>query len=377
MTKTVSLLTHTWDDVAPTGVGRYAQELRAALHVAAGGRGWSVTSASGPARSSGSGGNVHHLPGPRKLLQPALAAGLPLRWDRRLGRPDVVHQLNPWTPVPTRAPQLLTVHDLMPLTRPEWFARRHRWRFRAAVRWGTEHARLLVCDSRHVADLLVRLTGVPGERVEVVHCGIADRFRQPVDGDVMDRVLRRHGLRRGGYLLGLGVQSAREDPSVVVEALGRCRVELGERALVFTGPERHGAGGVVTAAAAAGLRERVHLAGFVPEDELVPLLAGAAALVHPSRDEGFGFTPLEAMAAGTPVITSAVGSLPEVTGGAAVLVDPDDPQAWADAIDSVVGDPSAGDELRRAGRRHQAAFTWEAAATSMLALYEQVVRSPR
>ena len=373
--KRLTLVTHSWADAAPTGVGRYARELLAALARSAGDDGWAVTAASGPEQGHGSigGVSVQQLPGPRPLLQAALAAGLPLRWDHRLGRPDLVHQLNPWAPVPTAAPQVLTVHDLMPMAHPEWYERPHRWRFGATLRWASRHARVLVCDSQHVAAQLVDRVGIASERVEVVPCGVDDRFRRPPDEASVDDVLARHGLERGRYLLGLGVMSAREDPSVIVRALERSTVDLAERALVLTGPHRHGVGGAADTARSLGIRHRVHRAGFVPEDDLVPLLAGAAALVHPSSDEGFGFTPLEAMAVGTPVIASDAGSLPETTGGAAVLVDPDDVDGWAAAIERVVGDPGERAALVAAGRRHQAAFTWDRTAARMLEIYDRVV----
>ena len=373
--KRLTLVTHSWADATPTGVGRYARELLAALSRSAGDRGWVVTAGSGPEQGLGSIGGVavQQLPGPRTLLQTALAAGLPLRWDHRLGRPDLVHQLNPWAPVPTAAPQVLTVHDLMPMAHPEWFERPHRWRFGATLRWASRHARVLVCDSRHVADQLIDRVGISPERVEVVPCGVDDRFRRPPDDAAVLDVLGRHGLERGRYLLGLGVMSAREDASVIVRALERSTAGLGHRALVLTGPDRHGVGGAAETARSLGIDQRVHRPGFVPEDDLVPLLAGAAALVHPSRDEGFGFTPLEAMAVGTPVIASDAGSLPETTGGAALLVDPDDVDGWAAAIERVVGDPAERVALVAAGRQHQAAFTWDRTAARMLAVYDRAV----
>jgi glycosyltransferase involved in cell wall biosynthesis len=167
--------------------------------------------------------------------------------------------------------------------------------------------------------------------------------------------------------------SAREDPSVVVEALGRSDAPLGKVALVLTGPDRFGSEHIRQAIEGQGLTERVLIAGFVDDADLVPLIAGAAALVHPSRDEGFGFTPLEAMAVGTPVIASDAGSLPEVAGGGALLADPDDVGAWRDAIEAVTGDRAVRDRLVASGRAHQAQFTWERTARGTVAFYDEVL----
>jgi glycosyltransferase involved in cell wall biosynthesis len=96
-------------------------------------------------------------------------------------------------------------------------------------------------------------------------------------------------------------------------------------------------------------------------------------LVHPSRDEGFGLTPIEAMAAGVPALASAVGAVPEVVGDAAVLLDPDDPDAWAAAIAALVGDPAQRAALVAAGDAHQAAFTWRRAAEATRAAHREVL----
>lgn len=370
-----TVLTHQLATGSPTGVGRYARELIDALGRVAPDAGWSIDVGTSPEDGVPElppGMDLHRLPRPRKLTHAVLTAGVPLPVDRWIGRPDLVHQLNPWVPLPSRAPGVVTIHDLMPLLHPEWFSARHRLKFGAVLRHLRRHSHI-VCVSRHVADLVVQHLGVPAARVRPIHHGVHDSFRAPVEEAQVDDVCRRYGLEPGGYLLSLGVMSAREDPSVVIEALGGSAAPLGRVALVLTGPDRHGSARVREVIEARGLAERVCIAGFVDDADLVPLLAGAAALVHPSRDEGFGLTPLEAMAVGTPVIASDAGSLPEVIGGAALLVPPDDADAWRDAIESVTGDRAVRDRLVHAGDQHQAAFTWDRTARETLALYEDVL----
>lgn len=375
MTRRVTVLTHRLASGAPTGVGRYARELIDALGALGPAAGWRIdvgTSAERTRPHLPDGVELHRLPRPRKVTHALLAAGLPLHLDRWLGRPDLVHQLNPWVPVPTSAPSIVTVHDLMPVLHPEWFDARHRWRFRAALRRAVRHS-FLVCDSQHVADLVREHLDVPADRVRAIHLGVQDVFRRPVSRGRVDDVCRRHGIEPDRYLLALGVMSSREDPSVVLQAIARSSVDLGEVALLVTGPDRHGSARARTTVAALGIAGRVRFAGFVDDADLAPLLAGAAALVHPSRDEGFGFTPLEAMAVGTPVIASDAGSLPEVVGPGARLVEPEDAGAWQAAIEEVVGDPSTRSRLVAAGRAHQAQFTWERTARQTLALYDEVI----
>lgn len=371
----LTLLTHGFATAAPTGVGRYATEVVRSLAVAAPAD-WELrltTSFERPLPTPPDRVGLRQLPRPRKLLHAALAGGFPRRWDRRLDRPDVVHQLNAWVPVPTVAPQVVTIHDLMPVLQPQWFSRGHRWRFRRALEHAVRRGSTIVCDSRYVADLVADELGVPDDRLHVVHLGVSDAFRRPVAAADVERVCGTLGLEPGGYLLGLGVMSAREDPSTIITALADVTVELGPTSLVLTGPDRHGGAEIRERARRAGVLDRLLFAGFVDDADLVPLLAGAAALVHPSRDEGFGLTPLEAMAVGTPVISSRAGSLPEIVGDAAVSVDPDDIEAWAAAIDAVVGDQALRDALVAKGAAHQATFTWQRAADELLGVYRETI----
>jgi alpha-1,3-rhamnosyl/mannosyltransferase len=117
----------------------------------------------------------------------------------------------------------------------------------------------------------------------------------------------------------------------------------------------------------------VRLAGFVDAEELPVLVGGALALVHPSRAEGFGLTPLEAMAAGVPALASDVGAVREVTGHAAVLLPPEDEAAWAAAIGHVLTDPERRAELVAAGAAHQRQFTWAATAAKTRAVHDEVL----
>ena len=112
--------------------------------------------------------------------------------------------------------------------------------------------------------------------------------------------------------------------------------------------------------------------GAVPESTLRALYHGAAALVYPSRYEGFGLPLVEAMASGTPVLASRAASIPEVVGESGILLDPDEPQRWADAIVQVMTDPMLRARLRTAGRARAAMFTWERTARITLAVYRRV-----
>jgi glycosyltransferase involved in cell wall biosynthesis len=125
----------------------------------------------------------------------------------------------------------------------------------------------------------------------------------------------------------------------------------------------------------AGLSERVVFPGYIPDEELPALLSAATAFVFPSLYEGFGIPVLEAGVCGVPVITSNTSSLPEVAGDAALLVDPHDVDAIAEAMYRLVSDPQLADELRRRGKENVKRFSWEKCARETLAVLESVARN--
>ncbi|MEQ1785817.1 MAG: glycosyltransferase family 1 protein [Acidimicrobiales bacterium] len=373
---TCALYAHRLGDPAPTGIARYAAEMVARL--AGPGqprRGVAYTAAasrerSAPREDGTTGARVRRPPVPRAALHLAWSAAGRPTVDRWIGRPDLVHVLYPSTPVPSRAPQVVTIHDLMPLQHPDWFAYGEAWRFRRAIRWAADHAVRLVANSAKTARELTDLVGVDPARIEVVHLGVADEFRAAPDPAAVAAACARHGLRPGTYLMTVGSVSRRKNLFPVIDALER----LADRdlTLVSIGPDGDGADLVRAHVAAAGLGTRVRFLGWRPDAEARDLLAGALALVHPSVAEGFGLPPLEAMALGVPALASRAGSLPEVCGDAALLLDPHDPDAWAGGIDAVA-DPARRGSLVAAGRTWSAGFTWEAHAAAVAALHRTLL----
>jgi glycosyltransferase involved in cell wall biosynthesis len=141
-------------------------------------------------------------------------------------------------------------------------------------------------------------------------------------------------------------------------------------ALVMVGPEGYGAEAVSAELARGDRSNRVVRAGYLSEPDMAALVLAAAAVVHPALAEGFGLVPLEAMAAGTPVIAARSSSIPEVVGDAAVLVDePEDPSAWATALSEVIDGADRRSSLAAAGRRQAAKFSWQRSGERMLELY--------
>lgn len=264
----------------------------------------------------------------------------PLRLGQVSARVDVLHCTTFRAPLRPRAPLVVTVHDLALLRHPDAFPRWHRATGTRALRAGVAAADAIVCVSAFTRDELVALLDVPPERARIVPNAVDPVFSQ--DGRAAE----------GDYVLAVGTLEPRKNLEAAVEAARLAGVEL-------------------RVAGAAGWGG-IAVEGWVGEpsdDELAALMRGARCLVYPSLYEGFGLPVLEAMACGTPVVTSRGGATEEVAGRAAVLVDPHDPAAIAAGIEEA--DRRRG-ELVSAGRERAAAFTWERSADLVEALWREL-----
>jgi len=352
-----------------TGIGRYVERLTSALAATAE-PGWHYD-VSAP-RERGRPGwlppgvGYRPVPGPRKGLHVAWTTIGHPRLERLVAPFDLVHVLHPSFPLPTRRPSVVSIHDLMLLEHPEWYQRDELWGFEHCMDRLAGGDGPVIAVSADVAERLVRLVGVARERITVVHLGVGDEFRRPAPAADIERVCEALGVRPGAYLLAVGNLSTRKNLVTLVRALAKVEAGL---PLVLAGRPGIGSEEVHDEVRRHSVSNRVRFAGFLPDGDLPALVQSAAALVHPAVDEGFGLPPLEAMAAGTPVIASLAGSIPEVVGEAALLVDPLDAGAWTEAINLVVADPERQAAMATAGRERAATFTWERAAAQTRAVH--------
>lgn len=373
--KIVAAYGHRLGKATGTGISVYVRELLPAIAAEAPGFGLRVHMCGSPEPKEDPPPDLDlplfRPPGPRKLLHACWTeAGFPTV-DRFVGRPDLVHVLYPSCPVPSRVPVVYTIHDLMPVTTPEWFTASERRMFERALRDATRRAVAVIADSKSVAEQVRDHFGIDEERLHVVPLGISGAFARPVSPEAVTATCLRHGVIPGAYAIAVGAVSVRKNPGPVIAAMA----SAGEVSLLMVGPPGAGADKVVADVEQRGLSSRVKMTGWLPRQELTALVAGAVALVHPSLDEGFGMTPLEAMAAGVPAIVSAAGALPDTVGDAAIIVSAGEPQQWADAVERVRAD----DELRTAlverGLRRAAQFTWARTARETIKVYMECLSS--
>jgi glycosyltransferase involved in cell wall biosynthesis len=270
--------------------------------------------------------------------------------ERVVGALDVFH-FSDWMYPPQRGGvRATTVHDLVPLRFPEWVQpetlRMHGRKYEHAAR---SCDRLFV-NSRFTAGEVVELLGVPEERVVVAYPGIDPRFHaEGVSADL-----------GGPYVLTVSTLEPRKNLPALVEAFTLLRQRRPELTLAIAGLE----GWEEKPLAAEG----VSLLGFVSDDELARLYRGALAFAYPSRFEGFGIPVVEALASGVPAVVSSHPSLDEASGGATLRADPDDPEAFAGALEEALAAP------RGTGVEHASRFTWRACGEAVLAGYESALR---
>lgn len=275
----------------------------------------------------------------------------------RLGRPSIDGHGDPDSVVwaasgivpPTGRPVVATIHDLDFLTNTDGIGVRRRQLFELMWRRARDRADLLVCPTDWVADECCRL-GVPESRLAVVPWGVAPPScnREQAAGLLADLGLRP------GFVLWVGPLTPRKNASLAARALGRIDVPV---VAVAPGPDDAAA-----AFAWASLGSRVHRLARVDGDQLSALYRGAGALFFPSVAEGFGLPILEAMAHGTPVVTSRGTATEEVAGGAALLVDPSDPDGMAQALEAALWDHTTRRRMVEAGLGRATELTWERTA---------------
>lgn len=289
------------------------------------------------------------------------AAFPPLEWWT--GPLDVVHGTNFVVPPTNHAARVVTVHDLTSLHYPE-LCDAASLAFPALVRRALADGAWVHAVSGFVADAVVADLGADPHRVVAIHSGVP-----PVSA-----ARRGDGRKLAGaeiYVLALGTVEPRKDLPLLVRAFDAVAGPRPDVRLVIAGADGWGAEALNQALRSAHHRRQIVRLGWVDAGQRAALLRGASLLAYPSRYEGFGFPPLEAMTVGVPVVASYAGALPEVLGDAAVLVPVGDADALADALVAVLDDPVRQAALIAAGHQQVRRYDWTRTAAHMVDLYRR------
>jgi glycosyltransferase involved in cell wall biosynthesis len=289
-----------------------------------------------------------------------------------VARPRVYHTTQLGLPALRGCRTVITIHDLAPLRWPEHYLRLpharvgHAWEYALARR-----ADAIIAVSEATRRDVVDLLRVPPERVTVIPEAVDTQFAPP-PADEGRRVAATFGVP-GRYVLYVGQFDPRKNMDGLLTAFARAAAGDAELRLVIAGDLGRLSSFLTTALQRTRApRERIVVTGHVDDPTLAALYAGAECLLHAALLEGFGLTPLEALAAGTPVVGHRAGAVEEVVGDAGVLVDAHDPDALGDALVAYLGDTARQRELRARARARAALFSWDRAATDTLAVYRRV-----
>jgi len=318
--------------------------------------------------------------GVRVVTRPMAARPLREAWRRAdvppiewwTGPVDVVHGPNFVVPPARHAARVVTVHDLTPVRFPE-LCTADTLAYPGLIRRALRGGAWIHTPSQFVADEVVEAFGADPARVVAIPNGVTE-----IGPDVTGRDAAE-GVRLAGsarYLLAIGTIEPRKDLPWLVDAFDVLAASHRDVSLVVAGPDGWGVADFERAVARAAHRARIVRLGWVGPDQRAALLRGATALAYPSRYEGFGLPPLEAMAAGVPVVATDAGALPEVLGDAAELVPVGAglaptarADALADALARVLDDDAHRARLVTAGRERAATYSWDATTARLVDLY--------
>jgi glycosyltransferase involved in cell wall biosynthesis len=274
---------------------------------------------------------------------------------------------------------VVTIHDLIPLILPAYRGSVLVRLYTRLVSAAARRATAIIADSQASKQDITSLLEIPPERIHVVYLAVGEDFRPVQDPQALAQIREKYDLT-DQYILYLGGFDQRKNLKTLLSAFSLLVDTLSpsvhlviagslprESSSFFPDPQ--------VIAQRLGLEDRVSLIGWVPEEDKPALYSAATVFVFPSLYEGFGLPPLEAMACGAPVITSDRSSLPEIGGQGAVLVDPEDTDALAAAIVTLIEDKKGREELAARGLERARGFSWERTAAETLAVYKSVAKA--
>ncbi len=294
---------------------------------------------------------------------------------RRRPRPSVLHLPQMSAPIVSPLPIVVTIHDVIPLVLEEYRVSRAMQAYLALMARTARNGRVIIAPSQASAGDIQRVLGVSVERITVIPEAASPDLEPDHTGVAAIAVRDRFGIE-GPFLFNIGGLDIRKNVPLLVESFADALTELPPAMSLVIAGRAHSDNPrmfppIEPIIKARGLEGRVHLLGQVTDDERRSLLQAAMACITPSMYEGFGLTPLEAMACGTPVIAANSSSFPEVIGGAGMLVEPER-GALARAMIQLTTDPRLMRDLGAAGLERSRQFSWARAAEATASVYRTV-----
>lgn len=308
-------------------------------------------------------------------------AFLKIMWEQflfssvlRRKKVTVLHGPSFMLPVKKTCSAVITVHDLAFLRYPEAFTWATRMYYRLFFPRSLKNADMIIADSHATKNDIIKEYGLHPNKIKVIHLAVEDEFKRVQEKEALEKIRKKYNLPEKFFLF-VGLLSPRKNLVNILKAYERLGVS---HHLVLVGGKGWLYEDIFAEIEMLGIREKVHWIGYVEDRmELPAFYTLAEALVFPSFYEGFGFPILEAMACGCPVITSAVSSMPEIAGDAALFVNPHKPEEIENAMRKIIEDKACKNGLIKKGSEQLKKFSWEKTARETIAVYMQLAnRSP-
>jgi glycosyltransferase involved in cell wall biosynthesis len=284
---------------------------------------------------------------------------------------DLFHATNLIAPLFATCPVVVTIHDLSSLLYPETHSLAHRIHM-SLIPASAKKARKIIVPSLAVKKELEEHLVLQQDKIAVIHEGVGDEFRIISDRAKLSYVRHKYGLP-DKYILYVGTLEPRKNLEKLVEGFNLAKERMDGHKMIIAGKKGWNYRAIFNKVAALKLEKEVLFLGYVPDEDLPAIYNLARVFVYPSLYEGFGLPILEAMACGTPVITSKASSLPEVAGDSAILIDPNDCKALAAAMEEIVSRPKLHNDLRVKGLDRSKKFTWSQCAKDTLEVYNDII----
>jgi glycosyltransferase involved in cell wall biosynthesis len=344
------------------GVGTYTRELRTGIAAES-----DISLVELAHTQTGASNQLRRIGG--GLLREAYYYPVGLERAARAAKADLIHVPASVPAMARHLPLVVTIHDAIPWRNPEWFTRANSTQQRLLVTHTAKRATRVITDSQASKSDLVELIGLDPERIDVIPLGVSPAFSPTLHDPEWLRT--RHGVE-GPIVLSVGTPEPRKNILGSLEVFERVRRRVPQATLLLVGDAGWRSEDLDSRLSRAG--SSVIRVGRLPFDELTRTYASADCFLFPSLREGFGFPPLEAMASGLPVVCSDRPSLPEVVGTAAITAAPDDHDALADGVVSILQDPEKATDFRNQGLAQSTGFRWETTVRATIESYRRALR---
>lgn len=325
--------------------------------------------------------NVEESPNLHLIVIPDLSPFTRLVWEQisfpvlaKNQHLDLLHSLHYTLPLAYPGRTIVTFHDMTFFLFPHHHTLPKRYFFRFFIRASSRKAVAIIADSESTRQDAIRLVGVSPGKIFTVPLGVTQEFQLILDKTTRQRVRQKYHLPEH-FILFVGTIEPRKNLPVLLQAYAFVSDQMPDYRLVVVGPMGWMVENIIQQTGQLSVSDKVDFTGYIEQDDLPLIYNLADMFIYPSEYEGFGLPVLEAMACGTPVITSNVSSMPEIVGDAGVLIAPNNSHALAQSMLELIDDPIARQRLSVKGQERSADFSWKRTAEKTIAVYRHVLNA--